>query len=337
MTRTTITINDIARELNVAPSTVSRALNNSPKISEKTKELIRNKASELGYDLNLMASGLSRNKTNIIGVLIPAINSHFFSLVVSGIDDVAHPAGYRVIIAQSNDSYLREQEVLRMFSATRVDGVIACLSLETRDVTHFDKIRKNGIPLVLFDRVSYQVDCPRIEADNYDGAMQAVSHLIKTGCKRIAHLAGPMESRVFHERARGFQDALKNAGLPLYPGFLLSTDLSFKDTQEAMRLWLSLPEPPDAIFASGADSGLLITRMAREAGIDIPSKLAVVAFGNQPANEYIVPALSSVEMPGYDMGQSAMRFLLNEIDEHPARLQTSIKPVQLIIRNSSFR
>ncbi|TCO06097.1 LacI family DNA-binding transcriptional regulator [Natronoflexus pectinivorans] len=337
MAKTTITINDIARELNVAPSTVSRALNNSNKISEKTKDLIRDKAAELGYDLNMVASSLSRKQTNIIGVMVPSVNRHFFSQVVSGIEELAYDAGYRIIIAQTNELAEREKDILTLFNSTRVDGIIACLSLETSDVTRFSKILKNGIPLVLIDRVSYELDCPKIVVDNHEGAFQAVSHLVRSGCKRIAHLGGPMGCPVFKERSKGYLDAMQKAGLPIHAKYHLSTDLSTRDVQEAMKVWMSMPEPPDGIFTSDSHTGLVATKIATESGLRVPEEISFVAFGDDPAHEYIVPSLSSIEVPGNEMGRSAMQLILEQCLGESIDVQTIIKPIQLIIRSSSFR
>ncbi len=332
-----VTINDIARELKVAPSTISRALNNKSQISEKTKKLVRQKAAELGYDINLVASSLSKNKTNIIGVLLPNINRYFFSQVVSGIESVAYDKGYQIIIAQTNESLEREIEVTRMFNSTRVAGVIACLSVKTTDVSHLEKLKKNGIPLVLFDRVDYSLDCQKIIVDNFDGAFQAVSHLIKIGCKKIAHLGGPSDCKVFQERARGFSEALEIHKIQLWPNFLLATDLTHEDVRGVFSMWMTAPQKPDGVFVAGSDAGLMLTKMAVEAGIKVPDELAIVAFGDEPANEYICPSLSAVEMPGYDMGRTAVSQLFDAVEGRYAGSGTTVKPLQLIVRRSSFK
>jgi LacI family transcriptional regulator len=337
MTKSSVTINDIARELNISPSTVSRALNNSSKISENTKIKIRQKASELGYALNLVASSLSKNKTNIIGVVIPGTESYFYSQALKGIEEIARAAGYKILISQTNDSYDREKDALRLLQSTRVDGIIASLALDTREISHFNKLVHNHIPLVLFDRVNFSIPCHKVIVDNYDGAFQATSHLIKIGCKRLAYLSGPTHCALFRDRAKGFEDALKHFGIEPQPRFMLSTDLTYNDVQEVMKLWMSLPQPPDGIFAATSTSGLTATKLATDAGIKVPQDLAIVAFGYQPANDYIVPGLSAVEMSGYEMGKAATAELLNEIAGTPGVLSNIILPVNLVIRNSSFR
>ncbi|MGM0377901.1 MAG: LacI family DNA-binding transcriptional regulator [Bacteroidota bacterium] len=336
MAKTNITINDIAKELNVAPSTVSRALNDSSKISEKTKTRIHETARSLGYDLNMIASGLSRQQSNIIGVVIPSIDRHFFSQVVGGIEEIAFKSGYRVIISQTNDSQEREADVVRMLAGTRVDGIIACPGSDIRNTSHLQKITKNGIPLVLFDQVAYDVDCYKIIIDNYSAAFDAVNHLANTGCKKIAYLGGPRGNPVFDERTRGYRDALVQKGLPLPEKYLLSSDLSSQDTAEAINIWLSQEEIPDAILAGDSFSALLAQKIIQEAGINIPENISLVAFGSEPAHQFVDPRISAIEMPGKEIGHSAIQFIFDEINGKTGECSTVIKPYNLVIRNSSF-
>ncbi|HSV76419.1 MAG TPA: LacI family DNA-binding transcriptional regulator [Bacteroidales bacterium] len=337
MEKNSTTINDIARELRIAPSTVSRALNHSPKISDETKKRVLDKANELGYDLNLIASSLSKKRTNIIGVIIPVINRSFFSEVLSGIEDVFYKENIRVIIAQTNESLSREKELVKMFSAARVDGIIACLSLETQTVDHFGQLQKKGIPLVLFNRVHYGINCTKVLVDNFEGAYAATEHLIKSGCKNPAHLAGPLYCQVFDERAKGFKEAMKAYKIPLQPYSILSTDLTPIDVRKSMRYWMSMEHLPDGIFTASATSALWLSRISKEYKLSIPDQLAIISFGNEPCHEFVTPSLSAIEMPGHEMGKTAARNLLDEIMNPFQEPKTIIKPYQLVIRNSTFR
>ncbi|HSV88309.1 MAG TPA: LacI family DNA-binding transcriptional regulator [Bacteroidales bacterium] len=337
MEKTITTITDIAVELGLSPSTVSRALNDSPKISDETKKRVWDLANEMGYNLNLVASSLSKKRTGIIGVIIPAINRSFFSEVLSGIEEILHKENIRVIIAQSNESFEREKELIKMFSATRVDGIIACLSLETQGGGHFSNIQKKGISLVLFDRVHNDVECTKVIVDNYEGAFMATEHLIKSGCKNLAHLAGPLSCQVFEDRARGFREAIKANNLSLGPRSILSTDLTPQDVKDAMKHWMNMQTKPDGIFTASASTGLLLSSLAQTYKISIPDELSVISFGNEPCNEYIVPSLSAISMPGYDMGKAAAESLLGEIKYPFQEPKTIIKPIQLLIRKSTFK
>jgi LacI family transcriptional regulator len=336
MGKSSITINDIAQELNVAPSTVSRALNNSRKISDATKKKIVDKAEELGYNLNMVASSLSRRETNTIGVVVPNINNHFYSQVVNGIEEIAYNKGYRILITQTRDSVAREKEIMRTLSATRVDGVIACLSLETQNTDHLHSLTKNDIPLILFDRVSYNFPCQKVIIDNYSAMTQSISHLVRSGNKNIAHLGGPVTCNIYSEHSRAFKDALAKNNLPLLPQFHLSSDLTEEDISEAMKIWFSQKTKPDAIVTANSYAALLVSQMAKELSLSIPEDLAIASLTSEPALRFVEPQITSIELPGTDMGRTSMEFLLKKIKQHDQNFNTTIKPFQLIIRNSSF-
>lgn len=332
-----ITINDIAKELNISPSTVSRALNNNMKISDATKEKVKAVARDLGYELNLVASSLSKNKTNVIGVIIPHLGSQFFAKALSGIQEVARENGYNVIISQTNESLQQEIEMTRVMNSARVDGLVCCLTMETKEVDHFNVFVKKGVPVAMFDRVSYSVPGPKIVVDNYEAGYVATEHLINQGCRRIAHLGGAVSSKVFQERAEGYQDALKKHGIELLPQYLLSSDLSEQDARDAMRLWMNLSEKPDGIVAASASSGLVLASAAKSLGVGLPDELLIISLGNERCNEFVTPSLSAVDMPGYEMGKAAVEQLIKCIDEGVDESSITLKPIQLLIRNSSFK
>lgn len=336
MAKSSITINDIARELKVAPSTVSRALNNSRKISEATKKKIVEKAEELGYNLNMVASSLSRKTTNTIGVVIPVINNHFYNEVVNGIEEIASNRGYRILISQTKESFHKEEEIMRTMSATRVDGVIACLSRETKTTGHLIKLEKSNIPLVLFDRVNYDFQCRKVIIDNFSVMEQSVSHLARSGYKNIAHLGGPTSCNVYSEHARAFSETLKKENLPLHPQYHLASDITEEDISEAMKIWFSLKVKPDAIITVNSNAALLVSKLAKELHLAIPENLAIVSLTSEPALQYVEPQITSVELPGTDIGRTSMKYLLEEIRYRNRKFDTTIKPFQLIIRNSSF-
>ncbi len=337
MSRRNITINDIASSLNVAPSTVSRALNNSSRISEKTRIRVQEKARELGYEINLIASSLSKEETGTIGLIIPGINRFFFSQAASGVESVVRDRGGRLIIAQSNETLEREKEITRMFQSYRVDGVIASLSVETDEVDHLACLQSRNIPVVLFDRVHFGLECTKVVVDNFEGAYRAATHLVKTGCKRPAFIGGPFSSKLFQQRADGFSEALRDHDIPLQPGFLLTTDLTTTDVHDAMRKWMSRSDPPDGIFTASASTGLLVIRIARDYQLGIPDDISIITFGNEPCHEYTHPSLSAIDMPGHDIGATAARHLLDEIRYGSSEHNLVIAPLQLRIRNSTLK
>lgn len=331
-----ITINDIAKQLNIAPSTVSRALNNHPRISEATKEKVRKVASELGYELNLVASSLSKQKTNIIGVVVPSISSLFFAKALSGIQEVAQAAGYNVIIGQTNESYEQEVEAVKVMNSARVDGLVVCSAMETHDISHFDSLIKKEIPIAMFDRVHFDVPGPKVIVDNYEAAYKATEHLINVGCKRIAHLAGNSSCKVFGDRVNGFKEALNTNDLQLYPQYLLSSDLSEKDTREAMQVWMNLEDKPDGIVTASASSGLIMASLAKTYSIKVPEDLAVISLGSERCNELMVPSVSAIDMPGEEMGKTAVQSLLKCLKKKQVKNSMVLKNIQLVIRNSTF-
>ena len=337
MAKSSITINDIARELNVAPSTVSRALNNSPKISDFTKQKIIEKAEKLGYNLNMVASSLSRSRTNTIGVVIPFLNNFFYSEVINGIEEIAYNKGYRILVAQTRDSFDKEKEILRTMSATRVDGVIACLSSETTTTDHLRSFSAGGIPMVLFDRVRFDFSCRKVVIDNYSAMQQSVSHLARSGYKNIAHLGGPSTCNIYSEHAKAFKETLKKAGLPLLPQFHLSTNLTEEDIAEAVGIWLNAEIKPDAIITANSHAALVVSKLIREQKLSIPEDIALTSLTCEPALHFVEPQITSIELPGGDTGRTSMTYLLNEIEQGEQKNDTTIKPFQLIIRNSSFR
>jgi LacI family transcriptional regulator len=243
-----------------------------------------------------------------------------------------------LIIAQTDENFDNEKEVLRMFLSYRVDGIIACLSLNTVDTSHFKNLLSRKIPFVLFDRVHYNLDCTKVVVDNFEGAYKAATHLINVGCRRPAHLGGTLGSKIFKERANGFREALQAANIPLPPEYMLSTDLTARDIHEAMSKWMNLPEPPDGILTASGSSGLILSSVARDVyQLQIPDDLAIITFGSEPCHEFVTPSISSIDMPGFNMGCTAAGHLFQEIIQKSSVKKIILEPLQLIIRNSTLR
>jgi len=199
-----VTIKDIARELGISPSTVSRALKDHPDISPQTKIQVRELVEKLKYKPNAVALSLRSRKTNIIGVIVPEMVHHFFSSVISGIEEEAIAAGYNVMIFQSNERYEREVLNVRALLASRVDGVLVSISKTTKKTDHLKELMDNDIPVVLFDRVNDDLETDKVIVDDFSGALEAVEYLIKSGCRRIAHFAAPQHLNIGYLRQRGY-------------------------------------------------------------------------------------------------------------------------------------
>jgi LacI family transcriptional regulator len=338
-----VTIKDIARELGISPSTVSRALKDHPDISAETKKAVNELAERLNYQPNIVALSLRQKKTNTIGVIIPEIVNTFFSTVISGIEDVAYEGGYNVILAQSNESYQREVTDMKALFNSRVDGMLLSLSRETTNFDHIESIISKGVPIVLYDRFYSNPNLSKVIVDDYVGAKEAVLHLIEQGCKRIAHLEGAPNLIISKDRLRGYQDALSESSLEIRETYtVVCPNNSFEEGQRATQKLLSLSVPPDAIFATNDPMAMGAIMAIKEKGLTIPDDVAVVGFSNYFFSQITDPSLTSVDQPGFEMGQEAARLLIRQIEIRDKDLEdlpaeTKVLKTKLIIRNSSLR
>jgi len=342
MRRTQVTIKDIARELGISPSTVSRALKGHPDISSETKKQVTALAEKLNYQPNNIALSLRQKKTNTIGVVIPELIHFFFSTVISGIEDVAYDAGYNVIIAQSNESYEREVTDTRALFNSKVDGMIISISRDTKDFSHFRNLFDNGIPLVFFDRVCDGIDTDKIIIDDMEAADEATQHLIDQGSKRIIHLAGPLNLLIGQKRLQGYKQALTRNNIPVDEKYII--DCGEGAEEEARQIILSFldenNQKPDGIFATNDVAAIGAMMALRERGIKIPEEVAVVGFGNWRFSAMTDPPLSTVEQPGYEMGKEAALHLIHQIEldnDDEFEPKTKVLKTSVIARQSSLR
>lgn len=341
---TQITIKDIARELGISPSTVSRALKDHADISKETKKAVVDLAEKLNYQPNIVALNLRSQKTNTIGVVIPELVHFFFSTVISGIEDVAYDAGYNVILAQSNESLERERTDLKALFNSRVDGMLISISRETTQYDHIEGILAKGVPIVFYDRMYPNSVTSNVIVDDYIGSKEAVNHLIEQGCKRIAHLQSSPKLKIAEDRLRGHLDALTENKLAFPKEYLEQCPTgTLEDGFYAMSNLLALKNPPDAVFANNDVLAMGAMKAIKKAGLKIPSDIAVVGFSNWFYSSMVEPALSSVDQPGFLMGQEAARMLINQIETKEKNEDAIIVPetkvlkTKLIVRESSVR
>lgn len=333
------TIHDIARKLNISASTVSRALHDHPRISVAMRQSVKKAAAEMGYVPDVVASGLRKGKRSLLGMIVPHIDRHFFAQVISGVEEVAHGAGYHVLVTQSGESYSRESDLALNLGSGLVDGVLASVSMETKSFDHFSDIIQKGIPVVFFDRVADSISTDKVVVDDYQGAFLATEHLIHTGKRKIGHLAGPVNVGIYRLRLQGYLDAMKQHRLKVPREWIIPDTITQSSGYEAMNRMLQLKYKPEAIFASGDFSALGAMLKAREAGLDIPADLAIVGFANEPFTSLLSPGLSSVDQHPQEMGRQAARLLLERL-EKPEEMniarKISLQP-DLLIRGSSAR
>ncbi|HUR11148.1 MAG TPA: LacI family DNA-binding transcriptional regulator [Flavitalea sp.] len=332
------TIRDIARHLNVTASTVSRALNDHPAISAGTKSAVRNEASRIHYRHNKIASSLRLGRSRIIGVIIPSAEINFFGSVVHGIEKVASEMDYNVLIYQSNELSDFEAKGIETFLRFRVDGVLASISKHTTDFSHYQEIRRRGVPLVLFDRVSSELKVPSVVIDDFLGAFIATTHLIEQGCKRIAHIAGQQHVSIFHQRLLGYKEALKNHNLPFDEQLICTGDVSIESGKKCMHQLLLMQDRPDGVFAVEDFTALGAMEALKEKNIKIPDDVAVIGFANEHFGKYITPSLSTIDQQTIRMGEEAAGLffqLAGQNNFYNNKIVQRMLQPELIIRNSS--
>lgn len=330
-----VTIKDIAEQLGISPSTVSRALKDHPAISSTTKKAVQELAETLGYEPNAVALSLRNSKSNNIGLIIPEIVHYFFSTVISGIEDVANDAGYHVIICQSNESYSREVKNVQALLSSRIEGLILSISKETSSLDHLINLRKKNIPLVFFDRVPADFKADHVIIDDFNGAYQAVKHLIDQGCRQIAHLGTTKNMGIGRERYNGYIQALKDHRLILNEDLVVDCD-TYKAARLITRKLIHGSSPVDGIFAVNDRTAIGALQTAKECGVKIPEQMAIVGFSNGIYSNMTDPPLTSVEQFGYKMGQHAAQMLLNRLfskEDYPP-VKEVIKS-ELVVRGST--
>lgn len=332
-----VTIYDIAKALNISPATVSRGLNDHPAVNKNTKKKIINMAKEMGYRSNTFASNLRRQRTNTIGVIIPRLNSNFMSSVLAGMEKVANEAGYNLIITQSLETATKEAaNALTMFN-NRVDGLLVSLAFDTENIRHFNDFITKGIPLIFFDRVFDHKQCTGIVIDNVKAAYDATKHLIDQGCRKIVHITGNLKRNVYVDRLKGYKYALADHELEFKNSFLLETNLSEEAGHLAAEQILRMKSLPNAIFVANDTCAVSCIQTLKKADIAIPGTIAVVGFNNDPVSRVVEPNLTTVNYPGYEMGEVAARNLINHLNGSLDinSTNTIILRSELVIRESS--
>lgn len=338
-TKAKVTIHDIAEKLNVTASTVSRALNNSPRISEVTKKAVLKAAKQMNYQPNNIAAALRNGKSNIIGIIVPTADRAFFASVIRGIEEVANTFNYKVIITQSYDNYDKEVQTIDALFSARVDGIIASVGKNTEDFTHYRNALEKGFPLVLFDRTTDALDVSQVMINDYLGAYKVVEHLIEQGCKRIAHFTSPKKVSVFKERLRGYVDALKDNGLPYDEELVVLSNLQLEDGRASMEQLLELSEMPDAVFSASDFAAMGAMQVLKERGIKIPEEVALAGFSNDPFTSFTDPPLTTVDQLSLTMGRRTAELFFQQLkttDKKAVPQKTVLKP-ELIIRKSSLK
>ncbi len=339
MAKERATIHDIARKLNITASTVSRALNDNPRISEETKKAVLKAARKLNYQPNMIAAALRNGRSNIIGIIVPTVDRTFFSSVVRGIEEIANQSKYNVMICQTYDDYDKEVETINALLNARVDGIIASHGKSTTDFSHFLKVKERGIPLILFDRSNDELQVSQVLIDDYLGAFRATGHLAQQGCKRIAHFTNTRKISIYKERLRGYKDALIANGLKYDPALVTESNLQLEDGRNSMLQLLKLKQLPDAVFSASAYGAMGALQICNEKGIKVPQQVAIAGFSNEPFTSFTEPAITTVDQHSMRMGNAAAQIFLKEAASESGSYvpQKVVLTPDLIIRGSSLK
>ena len=332
-----VTIKDIARELNTAYSTVSRALNNNGGISEEKRREILLKAREMGYEPNLSARQLRGGSSNTIGLIVPRINRVFFSNVIDGVETEARSKGYNVIICQSNETLSGETESITTLLKNNVAGILMSLSKETEKPGMHREIQRRNIPFVMFDRVFRDYETNKVLNDNVHGAYAVTKHLVEQGYSRILHFTGPLTINIYRDRTKGYKQALQDNALPVNQKYIIEHVITKESGYEKTRRLIESGHDFDAIFSASDFSALGAMLCLQDMNMEVPARVGVAGFANEPFTELL--QLTTVDQHSTEMGRSAARLLFEEIEEGPVRQlnkEIVIKP-ELIIRNSTLK
>jgi DNA-binding LacI/PurR family transcriptional regulator len=337
MNKGQVTIKDIARELGISPSTVSKALKGHPDISASTKLAVRTLVEKWNYKPDPIALSLKSGNSKTIGVIVPEIVHYFFSTVISGIEDLAYDSGYHVMFCQSSELYPREVKAVETLLSSRVDGILVSVSKVTENFDHFRKIQDNGIPLVFFDRICDELDTDRVVVDDEVGAYEAVKHLLNEGCKNIVHLSGPPNLQIGKRRKDGYVRALKDYNMPVLESNIIKCD-TMEEASVIVPELLSRSVKPDGIFAVNDLTAAAAMKVVKTHGYNVPQDISIVGFTSGLISDITNPTLTSVEQHGYLIGKEAVKLLIDRLEKkHDLPSQTIVIRTELVIKGSSRR
>lgn len=334
-----VTIYDLAQRLHTTASTVSRALQNNPRISAKTREAVHRLAKELNYIPDPVAHHLRTGKGNVLGIVVPRIDRNFFATIISSFQAEAQKHGYQIIIAANDESREHEANAIRALITKKVDGIALSLSSETDEQVYAELLEQNKIPLVYFDRLPRDhSDVDSVCNDNFQIGYDAVMQLYRLGCRKICHFAGPLIQMSYSERHRGYCKALQELGLEQREDYVFHNSITIEAGTEAAQRILQMEDRPDGIFSAGDYPAITALDTFRRKGIRVPEDIAIIGVANEPFDNYLSTPLASFDLHQQRIGEMAARLLLSHLGEvpdmkHPSHL---IVNHDLILRESAI-
>lgn len=331
------TLKDIAETLKISISTVSRALRNHPDVNQNTKEKVLKLAEELDYEPNELALGLLKGHSNLVAVMVPKVAYHLYATAITAIEHEVRKQGFILVTIQTHESMESEVTAVKELIKNRVAGFIVSVASKTGNFSHFELIKRKKIPLVFFNRDCEDIEASRVIIDNVGAAYKAVEHLYDQGYERIAYLGASALVQISNRRLIGYRKAIEAHGRNIIPEYEQHCDFDKGSVIKSIDAMMGLSQPPDAILAFSDQMAVSALSRLKELKIKIPEQFGVIGFNNEPTDELIVPSLSSIAQPAYEMGQITGDFLLRQIKEHKEEISKEILSTKLIIRNSTLR
>lgn len=325
-----ITLKQIAETLGISITTVSKALKGYTDVNENTRKSVLELAERLQYTPNSFAVNLRTQESKTIGLVIPEVVHHFFSNVIRGIIEEAEKNGYLVIILQSSESVASEKKQIELLLQKRVDGIIISLSNESNNESYFSQIIEREIPLVQFDKISKLIPSSKVIINDQKAAYSAVSHLIKKGCKKIAHIRGPVNPQNAIDRFLGYKKALEDHQIPFDSTLVYTcTDVTFEEGKRFAEQILATHPDVDGIFAITDLVAVGVLAYCNDNGISVPNDVKLIGFSNWFMSQVVSPKLSTVDQPSFEMGKQSFHLLLEEINAKKDGISFTPKTIEL--------
>jgi LacI family transcriptional regulator len=308
-------LKQLASELNLSFSTVSKALRDSHEISAVTKAKVLAKAKEFNYQVNPLASSFRKQKSKTIAVIIPEVVNGFFGRAINGIESIAQEKGYHVLIYLTHEDMQKEVSITKLLQNGRVDGIMISLSAQTDNTSHLEELTAKDLPLVFFDRIAEHIEAPKVVTDDYKCGFSATEHLIKNGCRNVAVLSISQKLSISNKRLAGYKDALRTNKLKQDKNLIIACDGDEAGNSELIRKLLKRKNRPDGIFATVEKLAVSTYEICRELKLKIPDDIKVITLSNSYMGDLLNPSLSTIKQPAFEMGREAAAILFKMIEK----------------------
>ncbi len=331
-----ITLKQLAHQLGLSVSTVSRALTDSYEINIETKKRVQKLAKELNYQPNPFASFLRKHKSKTIALIIPEISNNFFSLIIKGVESICQEKDYYVLIYESHENFAKEVRITNHLIGGRVDGVLISVSAETQQTEHLKALIERKISLVMFDRVIEDMNVIKVASNDFESSLEATEHLIKRGCKKILFLKAGENLSTMQNRLKGYQSALKKYAID-FDGSLVRTfnpseELNLNELEEIIQ-----STRPDAIFCTVENLAIACYDVCQKVNIKIPAEIKIITFSNLKVARHLNPSLSTISQPAFEIGQTIANLLIDQIEEKETEQMKDIIISSTLIKRDSTK